>query len=107
MGVTCPDFDKVFDRVLQGVVISNLEKPGREETIILGQCTAGWEAVVREQLPMINCGTERGALRSVLGQECRAVFSLAGGMGESRGFLFSLQAGTGCRPGGEWVQNAK
>lgn len=66
MGVTCPDFNKVFDTVLQDIVISNLERPGQEETIILGQCTAGWQAVVREQLPTINCENWKGILSGVL-----------------------------------------
>lgn len=39
--------------------------------------------------------------------ECDAMFSLMGGMVESRGFFFGLQAGRGCRLGGEQVQNAK
>lgn len=71
LGVMCPDFN-TFDTVLQDIVISHLEKPGWEENIILGQCTAGWPAVVRKQLPVINCETGRrswaGALRSVVDQ---------------------------------------
>lgn len=71
LGVTCPDFN-TFDTVLQGIVLSHLEKPGWEENIILGQCTAGWPAVVRKQLPLINCETGRrsweSALRSVMDQ---------------------------------------
>lgn len=109
--VTCPDFNKVFDTVLQDVVINNLEKPGREETIILGQCTVGRQALVREQLPVINCeigrGFSVGCFEICAGPECSAGFSLTGRMVESRGFLFGLQAGMGCGPGGEWVQNAK
>lgn len=35
------------------------------------------------------------------------MFSLMGGMVESRGLLFSLKAGMGCRPGAKRVQDAK
>lgn len=109
--VPCPDFNKVFNTVLRDIVISNLEKPGWEETVILGQRTAGWQAVVREQLPMINCETVRGfwagCSEICAAPECDAVFSLTGGLAESRGFFFGLQAGTSCRLGGEQVQNAK
>lgn len=94
---------------MEDIVISNLEKPGQEETIILGQCTAGCQAVVREQLPMINCETGKGfsagCFEICAGPDCDEVFSLTSRMVESRGFLFSLQAGMGCGPGGERVQN--